>query len=157
MLQFTIILDLFLDCWYTVAVFCKFLTSNFFWCLCAVFYWVSQSCLTLCDSMDCSAPGPSVSGDAPGKNTEVGCHALLQGIFPTQGLNPRLPHCRQNLYQLSYQESPDVSTVLDFIFKKRKVRVLIVGSIEIYWTFTNSILYTWPSSIVALEIKVISR
>ena len=32
-----------------------------------------------------------------------GCHALLQGIFPTQGLNPGLPHCRQTLYRLSHQ------------------------------------------------------
>ena len=32
--------------------------------------------------------------DSPGKNTGVGCHALLQGIFPTQGLNPGLPHCK---------------------------------------------------------------
>ena len=38
--------------------------------------------------MDCSLPGSSVHGDSPGKNTGVGCHALLQGIFPTQGLNP---------------------------------------------------------------------
>ena len=35
--------------------------------------------------------------DSPGKNTGVGCHFLLQGIFPTQGLNPGLPHCRQML------------------------------------------------------------
>jgi len=40
--------------------------------------------------MDCSPPGSSVHGDSPGKNTGVGCHALLQGIFPTQGLNPGL-------------------------------------------------------------------
>ena len=33
--------------------------------------------------------------DSPGKNTGVGCHFLLQGIFPTQGSNPGLPHCRQ--------------------------------------------------------------
>ena len=39
--------------------------------------------------------------DFPGKNTGVGCHALLQGIFPTQGSNPCLLHCRQVLYQLS--------------------------------------------------------
>ena len=37
---------------------------------------------------------PSVHGDSPGKNTLVGCHALLQGIVPTQGLNPGLLHCR---------------------------------------------------------------
>ena len=39
--------------------------------------------------------------DFPGKNTGVGCHFLLQGIFPTQGLNPGLPHSRQMLYHLS--------------------------------------------------------
>ena len=48
---------------------------------------VAQLCPTLCDPMDCSLPGPSVHGDSPGKNMGVGCHALLQGIFPTQGLN----------------------------------------------------------------------
>ena len=37
-----------------------------------------------------------------GKDTGMGCHFLLQGIFPTQGLNPGLLHCRQILYQLSY-------------------------------------------------------
>ena len=41
-------------------------------------------------SMDCNLPGSSVHGDSPGKNTGVGCHALLQGIFPTQGLNLHL-------------------------------------------------------------------
>ena len=49
-----------------------------------------QSCQTLYDPMNCSPPGSSVHGDSPGKNTGVGCHPLLQGIFPTQGLNPRL-------------------------------------------------------------------
>ena len=44
--------------------------------------------------------------DSPGKNTRVGCHFLLQGIFPTQGSNPGLPHCRQTLYHLRYQEAP---------------------------------------------------
>ena len=48
------------------------------------------SCLTLHDPMDCSPPGSSVHGILPGKNTGVDCHALLQGIFPTQGSNPRL-------------------------------------------------------------------
>ena len=44
--------------------------------------------------------------DFPGKNTEVGCHFLLQGIFPTQGSNLSLPHCGQTLYCLSHQGSP---------------------------------------------------
>ena len=44
--------------------------------------------------------------DSPGKNTGVGCHFLLQGIFPTQGLKPGLMNCRQILYHLSHQGSP---------------------------------------------------
>ena len=44
--------------------------------------------------------------DFLGKRTRVGCHFLLQGIFPTQGSNPGLPHCRQTLYHLSHQGSP---------------------------------------------------
>ena len=51
--------------------------------------------------MDCGPPGSSVHGASPGKNTGVGCHGLLQGMFPTQGSNPGLPHCRQILYHLS--------------------------------------------------------
>jgi len=49
-----------------------------------------QSCPTLCNPMNCSLRGSSVHGDSPGKNTGVGCHALLQGIFLTQGSNPHL-------------------------------------------------------------------
>ena len=56
------------------------------------------SCSVISDSlwpMECSSPGSSVYGDSPGKNTGVGHHFFLQGIFPTQGLNPGLPDCRQ--------------------------------------------------------------
>ena len=60
---------------------------------------VSQSCPTLCDPMDTRLPHP---WDFLGKSTGLGCHFLLQGIFPTQGLNPGLPHCRQTLYRLSH-------------------------------------------------------
>ena len=62
------------------------------------FSLVAQSCPTLCDSVDCSSPGCSVHGDSPGKNTGMRCHALLQGIFPIQGLNPGLLPCRWILY-----------------------------------------------------------
>ena len=61
---------------------------------------VAQSCPTLCNPMDCSLPGceePLSPWNSPGKNTRVGCHFLLQGIFPTQGSNPGLPHWRQTL------------------------------------------------------------
>ena len=72
----------------------------------AVLCLVTQSCPTLYDSMDCNSPGSSVHGDSPGKNTGVDCHSLLQGIFPTQGSNPGLLHCRGILYHLSHQGSP---------------------------------------------------
>ena len=72
----------------------------------SVLHLVTQLCLTLCDPMDCSLLGSSVYGDSPGKNNGMGCHALFQGIFPTQGSNPGLQHCRGILYHLSYQESP---------------------------------------------------
>ena len=51
---------------------------------------VAQSCLTLCNPMNCSLPRFSIHGIFPGNNTGVGCHFLLQGIFLTQGLNPGL-------------------------------------------------------------------
>ena len=49
--------------------------------------------------------GPYSPWNSPGQNTRVGSLSLLQGIFPTQGLNPGLPHCRQILYQLSHKGS----------------------------------------------------
>ena len=54
-------------------------------CCCVLLWLVTQSCLTLFSPMVCRPPGSSVPMD-PG----VGCHALLQGIFPTQGSNLRL-------------------------------------------------------------------
>ena len=70
------------------------------WC-CACL--VAQSCLTLCDLMDCSPPGSSVHGDSPGKSTGLSCRVLLQGIFPAQRSNPGLLHCRWILYHLTWQ------------------------------------------------------
>ena len=72
-------------------------------------YTVLQSCVTLWDPMDYIPPGSSVREDSPNENTEAGCHALLQGIFPNQGLNPVLPHCKQILYHLSHQGGPYVN------------------------------------------------
>ena len=76
---------------------------------------VAQSCLTLCDSMDCGPPGFSIFQErilewiaisfSRGSSPTRDCHFLLQGIFPTQGSNLGLPHCRQTLYPLSHQGS----------------------------------------------------
>ena len=66
----------------------------------------SESCSVVSDSMQ--PYGLCSPWNSPGQNTGVGSLSLLQGIFPTQGLNPGLPHCRQILYQLSHKRSPRI-------------------------------------------------
>ena len=70
---------------------------------------VAHSCLTL------TLYSP---WNSPGQNTEVGSLSLLQGFFPTQGLNLGLTRCRRILYQLSHKESPDEATVKRLFLKK---------------------------------------
>ena len=69
---------------------------------------VTQSCLTLCDPMDCVASQAPLCypWNSAGKNTGVGSHSFLWGIFLTQGSNLGLLHCRQILCSLSHQRSP---------------------------------------------------
>ena len=69
-------------------------------------YLVLSRVQLFCDPLGCNHPGSSVHGDSPGENSGVGCHALLQGIFPTQGSNLCLPHCRQILCHLRHQGNP---------------------------------------------------
>ena len=76
---------------------------------------VTQSCPTLCDSMDY------------GQNTGVGSHSLLQRIFPTQGSNSGLPHCRRIPYQLSHKGSP--RNVLDGLTEEMKFSYCPVGKV----------------------------
>ena len=64
---------------------------------------VAQWCPTLCDPMDCSPPGSSVHGILQARILEWIAIPFSRGIFPTLGLNPGLPHCRQILYHLSHQ------------------------------------------------------
>ena len=61
--------------------------------------FVTQSCPIFCEPTDCSTPGPSVHEILSGKNTGVGNHSLLQGIFLTQGLNPGLLE-KRNVLQM---------------------------------------------------------
>ena len=87
-------------------------------CSCKVSLVASYSC----DPTDCSTPGSFVHGDSPGKNTGMGCHALLQGIFPTQGLNPGFLHCRQILYHLSPRQNrspPNCTTINCNMYKQK--------------------------------------
>ena len=81
------------------------------------------SCSVVSDSlqpMNHSLPGPC-PWNSPGKNTGVDCHFLLQGIFPTQGLNLSLLHCWQILYHLSHQGN--IETVNLALILKSQVRM----------------------------------
>ena len=78
---------------------------------------VAQSCPTLCDPNGLYTPRNSL-----GQNIGVGSISLLQGIFPTQGLNPGLPHCRQTLYQLSHKGSPRILGWVAYPFSSRSSR-----------------------------------
>ena len=77
---------------------------------CTSFKWLclasSQSHSVVPDSLQ--SPRLFCQWNSPGKNTGVGCHSLLQGIFLTQGSNPGLWHCRQILCHLGYQGSPQI-------------------------------------------------
>ena len=93
--------------------------------------------------------------DFLGKNTEVGCHSLLQMIFPTQGLNRDLLHCGQILYSLSHQGSPGASWA-DHKSKKKifilKCHLLLFYATTLnhfsirLWCATKSGLYITTSS-----------
>ena len=111
---------------------------------------VTQLCLTLSNPTDCSPPGSSVYGDSPGKNAEVGCHALLQGIFPTQGLNPGILHCRWILYRLSHQGNPRILEWVAYPFFRRGTFKWMVhlklspdtSKLTNYWTSILLFLYS---------------
>ena len=73
---------------------------------------VNESCSVVSDSLQPS--GLYSPCNSPGQNTGVGSLSLFQGIFPTQGSNPGLPHCRQILYHLSHKGSPNVCWTHEF-------------------------------------------
>ena len=73
---------------------------------------VAQSCLTLCNPMDCSPPGSSASRDFPGKNIDwSGLPCPPPRDLPNPWIKPSLPHCRQ-IYHLSHQGSPHTSHIM---------------------------------------------
>ena len=83
------------------------------------FYWdqmCSESHLVVSNSL--RSHGLCSPWNSPAQNTGVGSLSLLQGIFPTQGLNPGLPHCRWILYQLSHKESPRILEQVAFRFSR---------------------------------------
>ena len=83
---------------------------------------VTQSCLILYNPMDCSWPGSCVHG----MNTGVCSHSLLQRIFPPQGSNPGLLHCRWTLYHLSHEGDLGWGSKAGMVTPSRWVKPLLV-------------------------------
>ena len=86
------------------------------WMLLIATTWIDLETVILSEWV--SPPGFPVDGDSPGKNTGVSCHALLQGIFPTQGSNPGSQHCKWILYGLSHQRNPRILEWVAFPFSR---------------------------------------
>ena len=80
----------------------------------------SESCSVVSNSL--RPHGLINPWNLPGQNTGVGSLSLLQSIFPTQGSNPGLPHCRQILYHLSHEESPRILEWVAYHFSSRSSR-----------------------------------
>ena len=86
--------------------------------------------------------------NSPGQNTGVGSLSLLWGIFPTQGLNPGLPHCRQILYKLSHKESTRIMVWVAYPFSSRsswprnRTRVSIAGVFSTSWAIREALVQT---------------
>ena len=81
-------------------------------CVCVFECLVTQFCPTLCSLMDCSPPGSPVHGDSPGKNSGVGCHALLQGIFPAE-IEHRSPALQADSLLSEPPGKPIISTLFN--------------------------------------------
>ena len=91
------------------------------------------------------------SWNSPGQSTGEGSLSLLQGIFPTQGMNPGLPHCRQILYQLSHQGSPRILEWVAYSFSSRSFQPrngtgvsCIAGRFCISWTTREALALISP-------------
>ena len=83
--------------------------------------------------------------NSPGQNTGVGCHALLQGIFPTQEVNPGLPHCRQILYLAEAPGKPGLVCSVN-------ISILQVRSPDLtHWRSIHPILRLWKLLILGHE------
>ena len=79
--------------------------------------------------------------NSPGKNSGVGCHALLQGIFPTQGSNTGLLHCRQILYCLSHPGSPRILEWVDISSSRRSSQLRDQTSVSFIICIGRWVLY----------------
>ena len=122
---------------------------------------VTQSCVLSCSVVssslrphrDCSPLGSSVHGISQARKTGMHLHSLLQGIFPTQGLNQGLLHCRWMLYQLSYQGSPSAALGIYSLleensqcpFRTQGHNPKVKSSLGCTFSLSESLIYVKPS------------
>ena len=85
--------------------------------ICALLYFVTQSCLAFCNPMHCCPSGSSVHGNSPGKNTGVGCH-FPPGDLPNPETKPRSPNCSWILNHLSHQGKPRILEWITYPFSR---------------------------------------
>ena len=121
-----------------------------FWLAPVILTEWNESCSVMSDSL--RPHGLYSPWNSPGQNTGVGSLSLLQGIVPTQGLNPGLPHCRQILYQLRHKGSPRILEWVAYPFSSRsswprnRTRVsCIAGGFFTNWTIREALI-SWLSS-----------
>ena len=107
-----------------------------------------QLCPTLWDLVDHNPPGSSVDGESPGKKTGVGCQVLLQGIFLTQGWNPRLLwplHWHAGSLPLAppgtgvtffLQLLGNITKVTTYIIMQPRISLERMNAISDYWKMT---------------------
>ena len=96
--------------------------------------------------------------NSPGQNTGVGSLCLLQGIFPTQGLKPGLPHFRWVLYQLSHRGKPRILEWVAYPFSRGSSQPrnqtgvsCIAGRFFTYWAMREALkgkIYSWDARII---------
>ena len=116
-----------------------------------------QSCLTLCDPTDCRSPGVLCPWDFLGKNTGVGCHFLLQGIFLTQGSNLVPLNCRQILYWWATGEAHILKMLILHIWRILQIfspTLSFVFWLCSRWGLLQVYLFVCPAN--SVHIKVIS-
>ena len=103
---------------------------------------VTESCLTLCNPTDYSPPGSSVHGIF--KARTLGFHFLLQGIFPTEGLNLCLLHWRVDCLPLSHQGKPKQSLLPNKILKTRPIGVMILLQLSAFSFIDEAHRFLFP-------------
>ena len=126
-------------CFIEKFMYTLFLDSTYMWC-------ESESCSVMSDSLRHN--GLYSQWNSLGQNTGVGSLSLFQGIFPTQGSNTVLPHCRRILYQLKHKGSSRMLEWVVYPFSSRssqprnQTRVsCIVGRFFTNWAISEAHIY----------------